>query len=90
MCGALSNLGKKSRGGNGVGLNVGQLKLLEQQLCNPEMETALVTSGNDTPSATLLQGSPGTGSALDWDRAELALFPPSLPPLGSWGSCHDP
>lgn len=35
----------------GVCLNVGQLGLSELQLCNPEMEAAPVTSGNDTPSA---------------------------------------
>lgn len=58
--------GEEGRGGNDVCLNVGQLSLAELQLCNPEMETALVTSGNDTrlclPCAGALQGE---GSALE-------------------------
>lgn len=80
MCGALSKLGKKSRGGNGVGWNVGQLELAELQLCNPEMETALVTSGNDTPAPPCsgLSGArapPWTGTEQSWPCFPLPCHP---------------
>lgn len=44
------------------GKNVGQLSLAELQLCHPEMETALVTSGNDIPSTHPALASPGQGT----------------------------
>lgn len=54
---------------------MGQLSLAELQLCHPEMETALVTSGNDIPSTHPALGlsrtrdllwSKGTGTELSW------------------------
>lgn len=60
------------------GKNVGQLSLAELQLCHPEMETALVTSGNDIPSTHPALGY-RTGDLLwSWDRAELVLLPLSV------------
>lgn len=60
------------------GKNMGQLSLTELQLCHPEMETALVTSGNDIPSAHSALGLSRTkGPALeqrDWAGTELSWW----------------
>lgn len=64
--------GEESRGGNSVCLNVGQLSLAELQLYNPEMETALVTSGNDTPHTLPVPGL--SRVLLGWD-SRVTLFP---------------
>lgn len=58
----LEQLGEKSRGEN-----VGQLSLAELQLCHLEMETALVTSGNDIPSTHPAPGLSRTKGLL-WSR----------------------
>lgn len=63
-----------------------QLGLAELQLCNPEMETVLVTSGNDTPLHPPCSGAlQGEGPALersDWAGTEQSWNCSSLP--------HDP
>lgn len=58
----LEQPGEESRGEN-----VGQLSLAELQLCHPEMETALVTSGNDIPSAHPAPGLSRTKGLL-WSK----------------------
>lgn len=50
---------------------MGQLSLAELQLCHPEMETALVTSGIDIRSAHPVLGLSRT---RDWARTELSWW----------------
>lgn len=79
--------GEESRGGNGVCLNVGQLGSAELQLCNPEIETALVTSGNDTPPPPpLLRGLSRTKAEVTGlGQSRAGAVTPFLATLGELG-----
>lgn len=78
---------EESRGGNGVCLNVGQLGLAELQLCNLEMETALVTGGNDTPYAHPARGlsmekGPLWSEVAELGQSRAGIVPPFIVTLG--------